>query len=58
MQRTHSTSCGVWHTADLFDFGAAIHTAFNAIHGTTTDGIFDAGQTIDKIKCVRARGAI
>jgi hypothetical protein len=45
--------CGVWHNDDVFDFGSSIHNAFNAIHGTTTDGIFDAGQTIDKIKCVR-----
>ena len=50
-------SCGVWQNADLFDLGASIYTAFNAIHGTTTDGIFDAGQTIDKIKCVRSSGA-
>ncbi|OEU14212.1 hypothetical protein FRACYDRAFT_240746 [Fragilariopsis cylindrus CCMP1102] len=53
MQQRNGSTCGVWHTADLFDFSAAIHTAFNAIHGTTTDGIYDAGQTIDKIKCVR-----
>jgi hypothetical protein len=56
MQRNRSLpkSCGVWHTNDLFDFGSSIHNAFNAIHGTTTDGVFDAGQTIDKIKCVHS----
>jgi hypothetical protein len=48
--------CGVWHNDDLFDFGSSMHNAFNTIHGTTTDGIFDAGQTIDKIKCVREEG--
>ena len=47
-----SSSCDVWHTNDIFDVGTSIRNGFNYIHGNVDD-VYDAGQTIDTIRCVR-----